>query len=228
MPLVLASMLLVAVTESIQMIPGFADESSPATASLVSIGSGTANSEIQQLKGTRQGRHVLLEWHAMREHGIVHYEIQRASSASRGWERVGRIAAFNGKLPQRYSFTDHNVPAEDVRYLLRIEGKNKEIMYSDIIVVPIDGMLRSFTVMPDPSGKVNRYVIAVNLAKQGTVGLDFSNATGRSIERIFGPAALGPGEHTFTIDASQHPAGAYAVRVHTPDGDYQRSLLLGR
>ncbi len=228
MPLVLASMLLVALTESVQLFPSLGASTEQSQASLISLSGDSPSAELRRFAGTRQGRNVILEWTAHREHDLMSYEIQRASSASRGWERVGTMAAVNGGIPQTYNFIDRNVPAEDVRYLLRIHGRNNEILYSDIIVVALDGIVRSFAVMPEPSGRLNTYIISVGLNKQGKVELVLNNADGHTVERIFTSSELGPGEHTFNLDGTDLIAGSYSVKLQTPDGDFQRSLILGK
>ena len=228
MPLVLASMLLVAITESVQLLPGMRDTAHSQQASLVSLGNGSPTIEIRRFQGTRNGRNIILEWTTQRESDLLQFEIQRASSQSRGWERISTVAAGNGSLPRTYTYFDRNAPAEDVRYLLRIHGRNNEILYSDIVVVPLAGIIRSFTVMPEPTGRVNSYILSVGTSKHADISLTLATTSGQTIEKIFGPSDIGVGEHTFNIDCSKHAAGDYVVRLKTPDGDFQRGLILGR
>jgi hypothetical protein len=228
MPLVLASMLLAALTESVELLPDLVSGEQHSQASILHLDNGSPVAEIQKFSGTRQGRHVLLDWTTQHEREVLHYEIQRASSNSRGWERIGLLAATNGNLPQTYTFLDRNVPAEDVRYLLRIHGKNGEILYSDIIVARLNSSIRSFSVVPEPSGRVNTYLISVGVNKPGPVELLLSDENGRTIEKIYAASELPKGEHTFNLDGSRLSAGSYAVKLQTADGDFLRNVILGK
>jgi hypothetical protein len=228
MPLVLASMLLAALTESVQLLPDFVTGGKQTQASILALDNGSPVAEIGKFTGTRQGRDVLLEWQTQNEQHVLTYEIQRASSASRGWERIGLVAAANGRLPQTYTFLDRNVPAEDVRYLLRIHGRNGEIVYSDIIVARLNSVIRSFSVAPEPSGRVNTYVISIGVNKPGPVELLLSDEQGRTIEKIYAASELPTGQHTFSLDGSRLSAGSYAVKLQTADGDFSRSVILGK
>jgi len=226
MPLVLASMLLFAITDSMNLFPV---SGSSTQASLVSADNSSISAvRIRRFNGARNGRNVTLEWSTQNENNLLHYEIQRASSQSRGWQKVNIVAAGNGIQPQYYSYLDRNVPAEDVRYLLRIHGKNNELLYSDIIVVPIEGVIQSFAIIPEPFGKLNSYVVSIGTGKQAEISLTLATASGQTVKKIFGPTSVDAGMHTFNLDCSEHTAGDYLVRLQTPDGDFQRGLILGK
>ena len=229
MPLVLASMLLFAITNSMELLPLQDVGGSSTQASVLSADDGSTSAvQIRRFRGARNGRNITLEWSTQNEADLLHYEIQRASSQSRGWQKIDIVPASNGIQSQTYSYLDRNAPAEDVRYLLRVHGKNNELLYSDIIVVPIEGIIRSFAVMPEPLGKLNNYVVSIGTVKKAEIAITLTTASGQTVKRIFGPTGVDAGLHTFNIDCSDHTAGDYIVRLETPDGDFQRGLILGR
>jgi len=229
MPLVLASMLLFAITNSMELFPLQDVGGSSTTASVFTADIGSTSAvQIRRFRGARNGRDVTLEWSTQGECDLLHYEIQRASSQSRGWKKIDIVPANNGIQSQTYSYLDRNAPAEDVRYLLRVHGKNNELLYSDIIIVPIEGVIRSFAVMPEPFGKLNSYVVSIGSVKPAEISLTLMTAAGQTVKKIFGPTGVDAGDHTFNLDCSDHSAGDYIVRLETPDGDFQRGLILGR
>ena len=77
------------------------------------------------------------KWATTREAGNRGFEVQRASSVSRGWEKLHFVAGIGQSSMERtYMFDDRDAPPEDLRYMLRILGTDGTIQYSQIISVP--------------------------------------------------------------------------------------------
>lgn len=152
-PLVFVALLLLA-TGASQYVPaegGAAAFTENAVASIRLADVGSPSADIRGFTGTRQGRDVLVQWTAQREQSVQIYEIQRASSSSRGWERIGSMSGVNGSMPQTYTFIDRNAPAEHLRYMLRIIGHNGDILYSDIITASLKARCRRSASAPSPA-----------------------------------------------------------------------------
>ena len=96
------------------------------------------HAEVRKFEGVRSGRDVYLEWLTLREAENQGFEVQRASSESRGWQEVGFVQGQGDSGDERhYQFRDRDVPPEDLRYMLRVRGADGFIQYSQIISVPV-------------------------------------------------------------------------------------------
>ena len=229
-PLVFVALLLLA-TGASQYVPaegGAAAFTENAVASIRLADVGSPSADIRGFTGTRQGRDVLVQWTAQREQSVQIYEIQRASSSSRGWERIGSMSGVNGSMPQTYTFIDRNAPAEHLRYMMRNIGHNDDILYSDIITASLESTVSSFSVSPEPSGVANTYIVSLGLNKPAAISLKLVDGDGRIIRRLQADERLTSGIHTFPIDCSQHSPGSYALRLEAPEGDFHRTLLIGK
>lgn len=180
------------------------------------------HAEVSKLKGLRIGRDVHIEWLTQRETRNRGFEVQRASSESRGWRQVGFVqSGGDGAFDRKYDFRDGNVPPEDLRYMLRIVGDNGLVQYSQIISVPVSGTLRSFVV-----GAAQDFsplpIARVELTRDETVSLQLADYRGNVIERVASNRLLASGSHEFPIDFSKLPSGEYEIILHTSEGRYKR------
>lgn len=181
------------------------------------------HAEVSKLKGLRIGRDVHLEWLTLRESRNRGFEVQRASSDSRGWRQVGFVqSGGDGAFERNYRFHDANVPPEDLRYMLRIVGDDGLIQYSQIITVPVSGTLRSFVVGAEQDFSPLP-VARVELTRDETVSLQLADYRGNVIERVANNTPLASGRHEFTLDFSKLPAGNYEIILHTSEGRYRRT-----
>lgn len=180
------------------------------------------HAEVSKLKGLRIGRDVHLEWLTLRETRNRGFEVQRASSDSRGWRQVGFMqGGGDGAFERKYDFRDANVPPEDLRYMLRIVGDDGLVQYSQIISVPVSGTLRSFIVGAEQ--EFSPLPIArVELTRDETVSLQLADYRGNVIERVASNRQLASGKHEFTLDFSKLPSGEYEIILHTSEGRYKR------
>jgi len=186
---------------------------------------GAPAADIREFSAVRQGRNVLLQWTSLRETGIQEYEIQRASSESRGWRRAGGVAGVNGANPHRYSYIDRNVPAEDVRYMLRVHGFSGEFLYSNIIAAPLQSPVRSFDINPaNNAGQRKHSIVSMVLTEKVSVTLLLVDRSGRTLTRLLESTELPVGVHTFPVDYSALTPGMYYIRLLTPEGDFHRIL----
>ncbi len=184
-----------------------------------------ARAVVTDFTGSREGRNVQLEWVCAREINNRGFEVQRASSLSRGWETLTFVPGFGTSgLEQTYRFTDRNAPPEDVRYMLRILGEDGVIQYSQIITVPAGSMLRSFIIEPLEKQDEKIFRSSVELTKGGVTALSVIDHKGYTLLRVMGATRLEPGRHEFVIDCSNVPGGSYQLLLHTPEGRYSRKL----
>ncbi|MBR9975003.1 MAG: hypothetical protein KFF77_05435 [Bacteroidetes bacterium] len=195
-----------------------------ASSSMAELAVPTArHADVRKFEGVRSGRDVYLEWITLQEAGNKGFEVQRASSESHGWEEVGFVQG-NGDAgdERRYQFRDRNVPPEDLRYMLRVRGTDGLIQYSQIISVPVSGVLRSFRVGGDDAMTAVR-TATVELANEENISLVLADHRGNLIDRIAGQTALSSGRHDFPIDFSRLPEGQYELYLYTSEGRYRRT-----
>ncbi|MDT8324069.1 MAG: hypothetical protein RRA94_08165 [Bacteroidota bacterium] len=180
---------------------------------------------VTKFTGQREGRDVRLHWVTARESGNRGFEVQRASSLSRGWERLHFVPGFGSStLEQNYQFTDRSAPPEDVRYMLRILGSDGMVQYSQIITVPAGSMLRSFTVQPLREDEEKIFRARIDLTEAGVTALSVIDQKGLTLLRVMAATQLEAGKHDFIVDCSKVPHGTYTLMLHIPEGRYSRLL----
>lgn len=182
---------------------------------------------LESFTGVRRGRSVELEWTTTREVGNRGFEVQRASSASRGWELLSFVSGIGqSSMEQRYMFDDRDAPPEDLRYMLRVLGADGTIQYSQIITVPAGSVLRSFIITgPSPSyGKL--FEAQIELANAALVTVHVLDHMDNVLFRTLSAAPLKKGVNTIPLDCSKLPAGTYTVIAYTPHARYTRSLTI--
>lgn len=179
------------------------------------------HAQVVDFRARRIGADVRLEWRTLREIGNRAFEIQRASSSSRGWRSIGSIpGGADGDLPRSYNFHDKRVPEEDLRYMLRITGHDERIQYSPIITAPATGILRSFDIEAESTR--NRAHIIIELMRHDIISLELTDGSGTVIDRILAARKLPSGRHSFAMDCSSMPEGSYELQLETSEGRYTR------
>lgn len=182
---------------------------------------------VTQFTGQRKGKDVQLHWVTARESGNRGFEVQRASSLSRGWERITFVPGFgSSRLDQDYHVTDRDAPPEDVRYMLRIIGDDGMVQYSQIISVPAGSMLRTFTAEPVSEQEDRVFRASVELTEGGVTALSVIDHKGLTLLRVMAATRLDAGRHDFIVDCSKVPRGEYTLMLHIPEGRYTRRLFV--
>lgn len=182
---------------------------------------------VSQFTGRREGRDVQLHWVTARESGNRGFEVQRASSQSRGWERLSFVTGFGSStMKQDYHFTDRDAPPEDVRYMLRILGDDGMVQYSQIIAVPAGSMLRSFTLQQVSEHEEKVFRASVELTEGGVTALSVIDQKGLTLLRVMAATRLEAGRHDFIVDCSKVPRGEYTLKLHIPEGRFTRRLFV--
>lgn len=186
-------------------------------------GTRTTHVDVRKFEGTRSGRDVLLRWTTVREVANKGFEVQRASSLSRGWETVAFVPGTgSSSVDLDYQHRDRDAPPEDLRYMLRSVGTDGLIQYSQIISVPVSGILRSFDFSAQ-GGILSVMHATIELTREEMVSLHLADARGNVIERLAERAPLSSGRYEFPVDVSRLPEGSYELYLYTSEGRYRRS-----
>jgi hypothetical protein len=187
------------------------------------------HTELSKLRASRTGTDVRLEWITLSEVGNRGFEVQRASSESRGWQQVGFVpGGADGQFTRDYSIVDRRVPPEDLRYMLRIIGDDGMIQYSQIITVPVSGILHSFVVNAVAENSRTAANVVVDLLREDIVSLQFNDMRGNVIEHLAARKKLPIGKHDFAVDCSSLPRGKYEFLLFTSEGQYRRNYEVQR
>jgi len=182
---------------------------------------------IATFTGERDGKHVQLEWQTEREINNRGFEVQRATSQSRGWERLTFVPGFGTtSIGQTYMYTDRNAPPEDLRYMLRILGNDGVIQYSQIITIPAGSQLHSFTVESPESSFSTVYTAKIKLDEDAQVALSLIDANGITMLRVLATAQLTRGSHEIPFDCSKMQRGEYRLLLHSPEGRFSRRIFI--
>jgi hypothetical protein len=182
---------------------------------------------ISTFTGVREGKHVRLEWLTTSEVNNQGFDVQRASSDSRGWERLIFVpGSGNSRMEQRYSHEDRQAPPEDLRYMLRVLGNDGTVQYSQIITVAAGSVLRSLIVRgpTDTFGKF--YTAEIELSDEASVSIHLLDQMGNILVRTMSSQPLKQGRSSVPIDCSQLPEGSYELLVFIPDGRVSRTLSI--
>jgi hypothetical protein len=165
-----------------------------------------------------------LEWTTIIEVGNRGFEVQRASSESRGWQQVGFVpGGADGQFPREYNSLDRRVPPEDLRYMLRIIGDDGMIQYSQIITVPVSGILRTFLVNTEVANATRAPHVVVDLIREDVVSLQLTDHKVNILENVASRKKLPIGKHDFSVDCSNLPRGRYEFLLFTSEGQYRRN-----
>ncbi len=179
--------------------------------------------EINRFRASRNGSEIMVEWETLSETGNRGFEVHRACAESRGWQNRGFVqGGFDGRFTREYRFLDRGVPQDDVRYMLRIISNDGMIQYSQIITVPVTGVLRSFEVSPEPEDATSAASITVDLQHDDVISLQLADHRDNIIQDIISEKELSRGKHDFTIDGEKLPAGSYDILLFTSEGKFRR------
>jgi hypothetical protein len=186
-----------------------------------------ARAVISKFSGERDRKHVQLAWQTEREINNSGFEVQRASSQSRGWERLTFVPGVGTtSLGQSYMYTDRNAPPEDLRYMLRVLGSDGVIQYSQIITIPAGALLRSFTVEVPENSFSTIFTANIELDKDAQVALSLIDENGITMLRVLAAKQLTRGSHELPFDCAKLPGGEYRLLLHSPEGRFSRQIFI--
>jgi hypothetical protein len=173
--------------------------------------------ELASFEARRLDNRIQLSWQTVSEQNNARFEIQRKTGQSSSWSRVAtQEGAGTTTEPQRYQFTDENLPYEVERFSYRLKQVNTDgtASFSDSVQVEIGapGQVELRAPFPNPatSRVTIRYAIPEDLGDQ-QMRLVLYDVLGRRVQMIATGEAPGRNERSHQV--SGLPAGTYFLRL---------------
>jgi hypothetical protein len=173
--------------------------------------------ELASFEARRLDNRIQLSWQTVSEQNNARFEIQRKTGQSSSWSRVAtQEGAGTTTEPQRYQFTDENLPYEVERFSYRLKQVNTDgtASFSDSVQVEIGapGQVELRAPFPNPatSRVTIRYAIPEDLGDQ-QMRLVLYDVLGRRVRTIATGEAPGRNERSHQV--SGLPAGTYFLRL---------------
>lgn len=169
------------------------------------------------------GNKPQLTWQVTDEQHVAYYSIERSYNGS-FFEEGGKAPFKNATTAlNTYTFTDHNLAAEDeVYYRIKQVDNDGKYLYSKIVSLKL-APASAIQLIPNPA--YDKTVVQVSSSRQVSGVLQLVNAAGITIkqERV----EVKKGINKLVVEGlQQYPAGTYYIKLVLPDGTLHKKLLL--
>jgi len=176
--------------------------------------------ELAGFEGRQVEGGVRLTWQTASEENNAGFRVQRRAGED-DWTQVGSVeGAGTTDEPQRYRFTDADLPyaADSVRYRLRQVDLDGTTSYSDPVVVDRGAVeeLKLLGTAPNPAQ--NRATVRFAVPEDtdaGAVTMRLYDVLGRRVRTVRAKAE--PGRHTLRLDVRGLGSGTYFLRLQSAD-----------
>ena len=172
--------------------------------------------ELADFEAARLGSRIRLSWRTASEQNNARFEIQRTTGQSNSWQRVGtREGAGTTTEPQRYQFTDDNLPYEAERFIDRLKqvNTNGTTNLSDAVQIEVGApdQVELKAPFPNPASSqiTVRYAIPEEMGDQ-PMRLVLYDVLGREV-RMFA-SGKDPGRNEVSHRVAEIPNGTYFLR----------------
>ena len=181
--------------------------------------------ELTSFSGLLNGSSVALDWHVASEINNAGFQVERSTSPTSGFERIGFVAGNGTSGAANYSFTDLNpVSGQLLYYRLKQIDFDGTFEYSDVIEVEaLTHAIALHANYPNPFNPTT--TITFDLPVQQQASLEVYDLMGRKIEMLV-DGVLPAGRHEFNFDARQLASGMYIYRLTTPIKRWLRRCCL--
>ena len=179
---------------------------------------------VVNLKAYKTGNKVRIDWTALNETGVDHYEIEKSVNATT-FGAIGSVKAYNNSNPRNdYSFDDVSPVNGKNYYRIKITDKDGRTATTAIVVVNIENGKISISVTPNPV-KNKTMVVTLNNLPAGRYEAVLYSTNGekvyqRVIEHIGGTVS-----QTVNLPVTLS-SGAYVLRVLNASGNYTTKLFI--
>lgn len=151
----------------------------------------------------------VLRWETGEETGTVEFEIERKTEAS-DWEQIGLVSGNSGSNHQ-YTFTDHQVPADESRlfYRIRYQSLDGDMYHSVVreVTVPANPLL-ALSVYPNPADDILH--ISYESGSEDYYRLEIMSIDGRI---IYQTVQMNSSSGKRRLDISHWASGIYTLRL---------------
>lgn len=179
---------------------------------------------LTDIKAYQQGNNIQVNWVALNELNIDHYEVEKSGDAI-NFKTVGHSAALNNGMPQTsYAITDLSPFAGNNYYRIKIFAKDGTVSYSAIVSVNISGGKASIKVMPNPVH--NRVVnMQLNNLKEGKYQLLLYNSVGQQVFSKTIEHSGGSSVQQLILTPAVKP-GTYILKLYNETTNFGTGLIV--
>jgi hypothetical protein len=153
---------------------------------------------IVNLKAYKHDRIIQIEWSALNEINMYHYEVERSIDGV-NFSSIGKVEAINKGNRSTYRKTDASPANGNNFYRIKSIDKNGTISYTAIVAVNIEKDAPSINIQPNPVQ--NRIInIMCNNMRKGKYQFMFYNSAGQCVFR----------------SSIEHPGGSTVQKIILP------------
>lgn len=174
--------------------------------------------DLEYFKGSQLGTSNKLEWKASCTND-VDFIIGRSTDGV-NFQQIGMVWASQGDCDKPFTFFDDKAPAGNSYYRLKMDEKNGDISYSNIILLSREqAESLQATLFPNPVTG-SQATLRIHAPGRATLQTVISDITGRVITTR--TINITEGLNTIPVPVQQLPAGIYQLRI--TDGEKNQVL----
>ncbi len=179
--------------------------------------------KIINLKAYQKGSGVQIDWTALNEVNVGHYEVERSTNAI-SFTSLGNVNALNNAASLNYSKIDPSPVNGNNFYRIKAVDKNGAITYTGIVPVNISNGKSSVSVYPNP---VQNRIVNVQFTNlpAGNYNLILYNTLGQPVLSRKIEHAGGSATQSFTLPVNT-AAGAYTVKLFNKTFDFTSRIVV--
>ncbi|MBS1516892.1 MAG: T9SS type A sorting domain-containing protein [Bacteroidetes bacterium] len=172
--------------------------------------------ELSSFNATVNNQEVLLTWRTTSETNNAGFDIERKSTGTEAWQKVGFMAG-NGttSTPKIFLYTDKNVPAGNYNYRLKQIDFNGNFEYHNLnseVVVGIPGNFELSQNYPNPFNPETK--ISYQIPRDAYVSLKVYNNSGKEVATLVNNS-VSAGYYTVNFNAANLSSGIYFYKLET-------------
>lgn len=173
---------------------------------------------VTDIKAYKQGSNIQVNWTALNEINIDHYEVEKSADAI-NFKTVDHTVALNNGMPQtNYGITDMAPFGGNNYYRIKIFAKDGSVGYSAVVNINIGAGKASIKVMPNPVH--NRVAnLQLNNINAGKYQLILYNGVGQQVYKGTIEHNGGSSVQQFVLPPSVKP-GTYMLKLYNNSISY--------
>lgn len=179
---------------------------------------------LTNLKAYQQGNNISINWSALNELNVNHYEVEHSSDGIHFETILKAIALNNGSKQNDYTTVDKHPFAGKNFYRVKSIDKSGTVNYSSIVSVTIGGGRIFIAVLPNPVQ--NKHInLQLNNIAAGTYNLLLYNTAG---QRVFTATIMHVGGSSCQVISlpSNVKTGTYLLNMQNKVSHYTQGLII--